>query len=131
MVFCLISCFFKRIRLQSLIGEPYVFSGSSDSCQPKDLNCVVGKYTFFWTSEAIVTCPYYVIKTDFFNKIGNFYSNKLLLFQTTDLLVVCKNLSLYSTSEGLFLANPNQHGFTNLKPSEKNINTEISLVASD
>jgi len=108
-----------------------VIANADDSCKPEGLFCRLGKFTYIWSPEAVVICPYYLVKIASFCKINNVFTNNELFFETREVVNICDKFNAYSTNEGLFLASASDTNSSQLRLVEPNINEIKSLLIAD
>jgi len=101
-------CYTQKVKLSSTKSQLAIIENADTTCLAHELYCRAGKFTYVWTNEIIIKCPFRIVNQYVFTKIGNLLISETLMFQLIKTEIACKNISVSSTTEGLWIGNVNE-----------------------
>jgi hypothetical protein len=123
-----VKCSIKKIAILATDDTKQIFPNAVQTCYPQQLQCQLRRSIIIWESDIIHSFPYDFVLEDTFittnseeNKINNgivIYSDKNQILLNIIDTTVESNISIYKTSEGLFLVD------TLILKSNSNINIQ-------
>jgi hypothetical protein len=123
-----VKCSIKKIAILATDDTKPIFPNAVQTCYPQQLQCQLRSSIIIWESDIIHSFPYDFVLEDTFittnseeNKINNgvvIYSDKNQILLNIIDTTVESNISIYKTSEGLFLVD------TLILKSNSNINLQ-------
>ncbi len=123
-----VKCSIKKIAILATDDTKPIFPNAVQTCYPQQLQCQLRSSIIIWESDIIHSFPYDFVLEDTFittnseeNKINNgivIYSDKNQILLNIIDTTVESNISIYKTSEGLFLVD------TLILKSNSNINIQ-------
>ena len=97
----------RRVVAHNATSKILINQRTYSSCEPVDQYCQLYKSILIWPKSLIENCPYSIVKKinlDLFeNILVSDMENKL--FQITDRINICNNVSALVTAEGFYLTN--------------------------